>query len=213
MAQLRRVAVVSAVLTLAIFSVIIFALGGSASLIVASLLKGGAALTVTGLFWTAYDRYLWRKGPIFRVLGWLSPLPDLNGRWEGTVKRHEEVDDGPGRPFVIEIQQTFTSIGFRTFSRNSRGVSEHAWLTGTQEGSIFQAGAVWRTTTKRRDDGTAEETFYGTSLWRIDFEDEPGDYDDKLGIVDNYYTARVPATAGIVKVRRVSRKLRNSFDG
>ncbi|GAB3787330.1 Cap15 family cyclic dinucleotide receptor domain-containing protein [Nocardioides ungokensis] len=205
---LRKVATVSALLTLVVFAAILLLQGTESSVVLKLVAKSGVAFTVAGVFWEVYNRWAWRVAP-FKYLKWLSPYPDLNGRWIGTVIRKEAGD--AERPFVIEITQTFTSIAFSTFSTHSRGGSTGAWLMSNEDATTWGVAAVWHATTRRRDEPDQEEVFPGTSVWRLEFVDEPGLFQDKLKIVDDYYTARSPATSGRIEVRRVSRTLKNGF--
>lgn len=78
---------------------------------------------------------------------------------------------------------------------------------------VSRSTAVWSTTTKRLDGVTksnVDETFRGTSFWRLEFSDNPGKSNDIIRIVDRYHTSR--QTLGTVEVRFKSQKRFNSFD-
>ena len=51
--------------------------------------------------------------------GWLTKIPDLRGRWEGTIDRGDVI--GPHK-FCIEIRQALSDIHITSYS--SRGKSE-----------------------------------------------------------------------------------------
>ncbi len=195
----------TAILTVIVLIVIVLLTIAQPSEFLPALARSAAALTASGLFWLLYDKYLWRVG-FFRFFGWLSPVPNLNGRWVGTVTRSE--NDDP-HPFVIEIVQTFTSFQFQTFSRNSEGKSTSAVIMKMENANLFGVVATWSTKTKKLDGSGTKETFRGVSQWRVELIDKPGRIEDRMRIVDDYYTDR--KTMGLVQVKWQSKKLLNGF--
>lgn len=75
-----------------------------------------------GLFYTIFDKYLWRAR-ILRKFG-LIKIPDLNGNWKGCIsssfESHEREHDA-----IIEIIQSWTrvSINLRTCYSESHSLS------------------------------------------------------------------------------------------
>lgn len=204
---LPRIALVTAAITLGTFGVTLLIVGAPQEIVGQAAMRGGACFTAATAFWAIYEKWGWRwRG--FRLGGWLSPYPDLNGRWEGTVCR--DGGDVP-HPFVVEIRQTYSRISFRTFSEHSRGESEFAHFKPDGSGAVLSLVATWITTTTSLVDPDNKDTFRGTSQWDIVYDDKPGDRNDSMRIVDTYYTVRVPRTSGQIDVRRTSRKLKNSF--
>jgi len=207
----RAIAVVSCFIGIAAAFGILLLNGVAWAEMFPSVVKTGVAFTIASAFWYAYTRWLWRvRG--FRMFGWLSPAPDLNGRWEGTVQRTRS--DSP-HEFVVEVVQSYTSLRFRTFSKDSTGQSIAVAVSKDDEANIFGVVAAWQTTTKKLTKSGApsakerEQTFRGTSHWRIEYIDNPGFKGDQLRIRDKYFTDR--DTSGEVVVTRVGRKLKNGF--
>jgi predicted pore-forming effector associated with SMODS systems len=200
--EIPKIAAVSAGLFFILFSIYLFCTGESATAIVFSAGKTGIIFSAIGFFWFLYNHFLWRL-KFFQFWGWLCNMPNLNGRWEGTVCRHK--GDTP-RPFVMEITQTFSDLSFRTWSAHSRGESLVASLFVEEVGgNTFLVRAIWRTTTRKINEPTAEDTFEGTSIWRISIDGE------KKTIEDLYYTGREPQTKGAVLLEWKSYKCFNRF--
>lgn len=80
---LRRIATVSVVLAVGLYSILQLAFDTPPILMP---LRAGVIVGSIGLFWLYFERIGWRQRP-FRLGGWLCDYPDLNGRWEGTVER------------------------------------------------------------------------------------------------------------------------------
>lgn len=200
--DIKNIATISAVVFLVLFSGWLRFSGADWEVIGKAATKSGTILTVLGLFWVFYIKVGWRLRPL-RLWGWLSNVPDLQGRWEGAVRRHK--DDEP-HEFVIEISQTYNSISYRTFSKNSKGDSVTATILTDETGKVFKVISTWRVTTRKLEDATAEDSFTGTSIWNISFEGAV------KTLEDTYYTGREPQTKGISKMKWVSRDLKNRFE-
>lgn len=198
--DVRKIASVSAIFSVAVFCLLLYWQGVAVSSIVQSATKSGITLTVVGLFWDFFERQGWRW-PVFRLGGWLCAHPDLEGRWEGNVCRFR--GDTP-HPFVLEVHQTFTTLSFRTYSTHSRGHSTLASMMVREDGTFFVA-ALWQTTTRRRDDPAAEDTFDGASFWELSI-----DGNDKK-IHNIYFTRREPSTKGEVELEWKSKKRLGRF--
>jgi hypothetical protein len=74
-----------------------------------------AGIVIIPALYLLYVKMLWRL-PLGRLGGMLCDMPDLNGRWEGTIDRKDS--RGP-HPHVIEIRQTLTSLHVRNFGDGS----------------------------------------------------------------------------------------------
>jgi SMODS-associating 2TM, beta-strand rich effector domain len=143
-----------------------------------------------GSFWWLFDRYLWRW-PISRKLG-ISDLPDLNGRWLGTIDR---VGENNQHSIVYTIHQTYTAISIGAESRNATSDTIAAQFLTNEVQSQFQILNYWICSTKKLD-GPALEDFHGCS--RITISTEAG----SLVMRDRYFTNRNPATEGTVVLTR-----------
>src|SRR5689334_5821176 len=137
--EIRKIAVVSAVLFLSLYSAMLLYFGDTWQTLMSSAGRSGGLLTVIGVFWAFYNKWGWRFR-LLRLGGWLCAVPDLNGRWEGTVCRHK--DDRPHR-FVLEITQTFSALSYQTFSEHSRGESLVAAVCTDQTGTVFSVISLW----------------------------------------------------------------------
>ena len=199
--KIKYIVVGTGIVFLLVLAIILAVSGFELTDIMLALVKSGIAFTIATLFWVFYDRVLWRKRG-FRLFKLLSPVPDLNGRWEGTVKRTR--NDQPHK-FVVEVTQTFSTISFKTFSKTSRGESLCATVLSQPSSGTFDVRSVWTTTTDKRG-ATSPETFHGASHWKVSESS-----DRKMTIEDRYFTNRNPATTGIVAVEWTSAERRNSF--
>jgi hypothetical protein len=197
----KAIATISGLAFLVLFSLWLLFAGVDRIVMAKAATKGGAILTVIGAFWAFYTKIGWRVTWL-RLGGWLSNVPDLRGRWEGIVCRHK--DDIP-HPFVIEISQTYGSLTYRTFSTHSKGESITSAIFADETGQVFKVISTWRVTTRKINDRTEEDTFYGTSIWNISLDGER-----KL-IEDDYFTGREPPTKGTLKMDWKAHKLSNKF--
>lgn len=193
----KKAAAVSSVIFLIFFSSILLIMGAKHSIMLASITKAGFIIASIGMFWFAYDRWLWRKR-LFS--GWFRKIPDLNGRWEGTVCR---LKNGTPHFFALEVTQTFTTLTFKTFTDQSKGESIAAIFLQDEHGAVDEVLAYWRTTTRRLDDPSAEDTFEGISRWALSLQE------NQKRIEDYYFTRREPPTRGVCNLTWVCRERRN----
>ena len=163
-------------------------------------IRAGLIALIPSALWWAFDRYAWRW-PIVRLNGLVISLPDLNGRWEGTVDRDGE--DNP-HAFVMEVRQSYSLIRTKTFSRNSRGESIVAKMVRATEGGEYKLFVIWQTTTSHAE---RRETFYGCSSFEVGKPNKKS-----LTLSDRYFTDRTIQTRGRVELKLVSRERRNSFE-
>lgn len=203
----KKVALVSALLFLILYSVVQLVLGAEAGHIFHSVVRSGFVMSFLGVMWWWYNKTGW-KLKFWGAEKWLYEGPNLNGRWEGTVCRLKE--DVPHK-FVLEIVQTSLSLTFQTFSGNSSGNSLSATLVAEDEdGSSFKLHAIWETNSFKLDDSTARDRFYGASVWKISV---PSATDRTLmQIADTYFTDREPPTKGNVRVKWISDDRLNRFE-
>lgn len=80
--------------------------------IISTGISATAIITVLFVSWA----WRWR---IFR--GWLVPIPNLNGKWEGKIYYKEEGKD-KSRKVSVDIRQTFLSI-VHFYSKESKSLS------------------------------------------------------------------------------------------
>ena len=75
-----------------------------------------AAISITTIIVTTFVSWAW-KFRIFR--GWLVPVPNLNGDWEGCIKYNYAGKD-TSRKIKVHIKQTFTSIYVKLETKESK---------------------------------------------------------------------------------------------
>ncbi|WP_461630859.1 Cap15 family cyclic dinucleotide receptor domain-containing protein [Labilibaculum euxinus] len=164
-------------------------------------LKAGLIMSIVGLYWVFFDKIGW-KYDFFRFWGWLTEIPNLNGRFEGFVDR---IDENNPHTFVIEIKQTFTSIVVYTYSKNSKGHSITAKFATDELSAKFYFFLNWQCRTKSLKKENEKDDFFGTSI--IEVIRDKGIY--KLS--DEYYTRRNPPTKGVTELEWVGKKLKNEL--
>ncbi len=202
----KKVALVSTIIFLVVFSLLLIIGGADAWTIFESAIKSGGIMFLIGLMWWWYNKYGWYR-PFHGLEKWLYEGPNLNGRWEGTVCRLR--GDTP-HPFVLEVTQTSLGFSYNTFSRNSVGHSVSAMLMATdEEGSSYQMYSIWQTDSSDIDDANAKELFKGASVWTISV---PIGMDrTSMQISDLYFTDREPPTKGKLDLKWVSENRLNKF--
>ncbi len=196
------ISVVSALIFFVLYTILLRFQGMGFQEMFAAATKIGIIFGLIGLFWTFYDRVGWRVDGL-RLWGFLSDVPDLRGRWEGTVQRNTE--DKP-HPIVVEISQTFTSISYKSFSRNSEGESLVANIYANETGESYKVFATWSTKTRQIADRTKVDVFSGHSTWTVSIAG------DKKIIGDRYFTDREPQTKGVLELEWKSKSILNRFE-
>jgi hypothetical protein len=170
---------------------ILVLLGLSLTLIIASYLA-----------WLYINNIGWRQ-KFFRMGGWLTSIPDLRGRWIGELDRKDAI--GAHR-FVIEIQQTLTSIQVHTFSARGQSSSFTAQIICDSQENHFQLVYTWIGKGGVLQ-GEQHEVgfFYGTTI--LDFIESP-----TKRLKGEYYTNRSPIqTKGRIEVVWQGYKALNAF--
>ncbi|MDQ1240205.1 MAG: hypothetical protein QG577_2391 [Thermodesulfobacteriota bacterium] len=194
--DLWKLAAVSVVLCVLLYTVIVVAFGITPELM---LLKVGMIITCVGLFWVYFDKWGWKQKWV-RLGGWLTDIPNLNGRWVGTVDRMGENDP---HEFVVEIRQTYLRTQLHTYSKNSRGSSITAQFITDPLHGRYRLISTWECHTKNRIDQSVIDEFIGTSVYSI-IEKE-----NERVLEDYYFTRRHPQTTGITQLKYMGKKLQN----
>jgi len=144
-----------------------------------------------GLFYTVFDRWLWRA-PIIRRIG-LVKVPDLNGKWEGSTTSSFDEHRGH-RAASIQILQTWTRIRIDLETADSRSCSQTAAvITKIPDCAIISYEYLNEpkadaTATMHAHRGTARHT------WCM--------IDDSETFDGEYYTGRDRGTFGILHFKR-----------
>jgi len=72
-------------------------------------------ITITGIFWLLYFKWVWK----WSVLGRLLYKPNVNGTWLGEFKSDWKDQSGkmnPPKKFVLVVRQTWFSISIRAYT-------------------------------------------------------------------------------------------------
>jgi len=194
--DIRKLTAVTVVLCILIYTAISLLFSIPAQLM---LLKVGVMITPVGLFWVYFEKHGWRQRA-FRIGGWLTDIPDLNGRWEGTVNRLGENDP---HTFVLEIRQTYLHTQLHTYSKNSRGSSITTQFVTDRVHGRYSLISTWHCRTKNRADPDEMDEFVGTSIYEIVESN-----DDRI-LEDYYFTRRHPQTKGKTLLRLAGKALRD----
>lgn len=194
--DLRRLTIVSVVLCILFYTAISLNFNIPPEMM---LLKCGLMTTCVGLFWVYFDKWGWKER-IVRLGGWLTDIPDISGRWEGTVDR---LGENAPHPFVIEIRQTFLRVQLHSYSGNSRGKSITTQFVTDPLHARYSLISTWECRTKNRKDPDQLDEFIGTSVYEI-IETEGERY-----LEDYYFTRRNPQTKGRTKLKYAGKQLRN----
>jgi hypothetical protein len=194
--DLRKVTAISVVLCVLLYTGIALLFGISTSRM---LLKIGSIIALVGLFWIYFEKYGWRK-KLFRLGGWLTDMPDLNGRWEGTVDRLGENDP---HVFVLEIRQTYLRTQLHAYTKNSRGSSITTQFVTDHVHGRYSLISTWQCRTKNRSNPNEIDEFLGTSIYEIIQSGE-----DRY-LEDYYFTRRKPQTKGKTRLKFVGKEFRD----
>ena len=108
--------------------VVVFLVSAAGYFLIARILVGATiglwriistGISVTAIITVLFVSWAW-KWRIFR--GWLVPIPNLNGKWEGRIFYKEEGED-KSRKVSVDIKQTFLFIVVRFCSKESKSLS------------------------------------------------------------------------------------------
>ena len=142
--------------------------------------------------WILFDKFLW-KWKFARWLG-LSHVPDLNGKWSGTLQRLGETTT---HPFSLEVTQTFSKITTRSSSIDSISYTIKAYFLSDEHFKNFELLNFWLCRTKVRSRKDQLEEFKGISQISIVVNGP------NIELNDYYFTDRNPPTAGRIHLKQV----------
>jgi len=147
-------------------------------------------ISINIIFWLAFIKLLWK----FKLFyPWLVQVPDLSGKWEGTINSNWENGDLNPIPMEITIEQTFLNVQVRIKTEESRSFSLGASFNIDKDRGQQQLFYSYLNTPKP---GVRERSgiHYGSALLLFDgFE-----VDDMEG---EYWTSR--ETTGEMNLKRV----------
>jgi len=84
------------------------------------------------LFYTAFDKWLWKKTIIRKLC--LTRIPDLNGIWSGYIQSSFD-DHSKKLPVKANIKQTWTEINMLVITESSKSCSLTATMTMDDRGA------------------------------------------------------------------------------
>lgn len=162
---------------------------------------GSLSMVVWAMWWLLVNK-LWCYWPITA----LHYLPDLRGRWEGTIDRERENDP---HTFVLEVRQTLLSIRCNTYTKNGNSDSLMCAFLCDDGRDPFMFAYTWFGSTSGSAAGLSARTghFHGTTVLRVEREN-----DKVISLKGEYFTDRYPRqTRGVIELSHASRELRHAF--
>lgn len=148
------------------------------------------ALVFYGLFYAAFDRFVWRWS-LIRKLG-IAKVPDLSGEWRGQVASANSNAPGFGTPkeITLNIRQSWTEILIKgeTAQSTSRSLSGHMLVSDD-----YVVGYEYLNEPRA---GTPDTMHAHRGSARLSF-------DGKDSLVGEYYTGRDRQNFGTLNLKRV----------
>ena len=127
------------------------------------------ALLLTGGYWLI-DRYFWKIWPVRNFLD----IPDLSGKWIGTIDREEFPSNKKetGVPISISIRQRFSTMSFclenpvaTSMSNTTRSMARILGISGSRD-----SGYMLRDGFDFKDKGG--QLIFGTTIWEVSEDDK-----------------------------------------
>lgn len=78
------------------------------------------SISINIIFWLIFIKWLWKLKLFYP---WLVQVPDLSGKWEGTINSNWGSGKQDPIPMEIAIDQTFLNIQVRIITEESRSFS------------------------------------------------------------------------------------------
>lgn len=168
-----------------------------------SLCKVGSyATTATAVLWLVWNTWLWR----IPCVNAFSSVPDISGRWEGYYKRNGNGSDGKQHAYVLEIQQTFSTIWCTTYQDNQTSsagiIAELCTLPDKRTSVVFH----WAGTRKAEEQNKRLAPNY-RGLTSLIYSKAIGEEPAKLE--GDYFTDQ--GTTGYVDVKFVNKNILGRF--
>ncbi len=124
---------------------------------------------------------------------WLVPFPNLEGKWEGSIKTTFK-DEQHNIPLEVTITQTFFQITVRIKTLESQSISNGAYFPIDMDGKVSHLYYSY-VNTPNRDVRDRSVIHYGTT--RLDFDHYPV---NKLS--GEYWTSR--CTTGTIELKKTN---------
>ena len=143
---------------------------------------------IYSLFYWQFDRHVWRVKSL-HSLG-LVKIPDLNGRWAGSVDSSYGAN-GSMYPVSLSITQTWSKIAIRLDADNSSSYSQTGVIRNLDLATPELAYIYWNEPKHHAVDSM--EAHRGTAILEL----------SGTTLTGLYYTGRGRREAGAIKVTRV----------
>lgn len=167
----------------------------------------GYAMTLTGILWFAWDRWLWKAVPRFIKQ---YKIENINGRWAGTYQRQSNDGDGKEHKYILEIEQTYSKISCTTYQDNkTSSVGAVCELCVFGDGRSLALVFYWEgktTTFEQNKNFKVNSNYSGTTTLNI----SPSTGKSKAKLSGPYFTNR--NTVGYVNVVFQGKNLKNRFE-
>lgn len=198
--RIRMLLITSALIAIGAFIVLLLITDESSFSAIRKAITRLAIITVLiSVFWVYVERWGWSHIPKLGKL--IRDWPDLNGRWEGTIKRE---GPDPSHAFVLEITQTLTKLRIDTYTDNGESHSVIANITTDENSKQYYLCYVWLGGTRVEQLHSGE--FYGVTMLHL------AQASQQRKLYGKYFTDRTPhQTKGTVEVIWSSKQIIGSF--
>jgi len=165
----------------------------------------GTIVTPITFLWLFFEKRLWRTRFMQNFKTFLNIPPDLRGRWEGKILSSRNADQS--RKFVIEVEQTLTTLSVHSYSEYGNSTSILSEIGSDEKEEIFSLCFLWEGEIHKHAEGIPTiQRFNGYTILN---------YDKPLKtkeISGTYFTDLLPEqTHGTIDLKWVSWKLEKHF--
>lgn len=139
--NIKSIVVIVGILSLFIYSLVlvVFHIAKTEEL-GETLLHYGYIIAPITILWVALDHYLWHTR-LFQLLRKSFNIPpDIRGRWEGKL---ENANGSPVQKFVIEVEQTLTTLKVHSFSTVGHSISILSEIASDTHEESFTLCFLW----------------------------------------------------------------------
>ncbi|MBS1621181.1 MAG: hypothetical protein JST10_07620 [Bacteroidetes bacterium] len=204
--NIKSIVVIVGILSLFIYSLVlvVFHIAKTEEL-GETLLHYGYIIAPITILWVALDHYLWHTR-LFQLLRKSFNIPpDIRGRWEGKL---ENANGSPVQKFVIEVEQTLTTLKVHSFSTVGHSISILSEIASDTHEESFTLCFLWEgqthTDTKDMHQGVR---FQGYTMLNLQEHESP------RTLKGSYFTNFKPTqTRGGIELRWVSKKFSRKLE-
>lgn len=162
-----------------------------------------APTTVAILFFCFWllNNYIWKIPMVLKVIR----IPNLNGRFEGTVTSSHTIDNEQNGtyPVVIEIHQSLTSIHVNLYTERSCSYSIAATLRRNHNEN-YELAYIYQNKTSAMEADSDMRDHHGTAFLEV--------FDSGLNLVGSYFNnPRERGRYGKISVKKVEGGIKGRF--